>query len=193
VKALPIQMPDETRGGASMSREETIHERLLIHLPHPLSNPCFLLQGGNDLLNSRTPPIECAKNHDSTDDEDTLPDSVYDAYMACAKEVLSLAWDGDAPGMSGSLSIMECEGVYIITSSDFDDLGPYSSLEDALSDDCFSIVTSSPELHSEVLPKKRLLEIAGQVVDWENGGSVEINSKTYRTSGDKLVLESLCN
>ena len=50
---------------------------------------------------------------------------------------------------------MECEGVYIITSSDFDDLGPYSSLEDALSDDCFSIVTSSPTIALRGLAKKR--------------------------------------
>jgi hypothetical protein len=111
--------------------------------------------------------------------------------MECAKVVLSLAWDGDAPGMSGSLSIMECSGIYVITSSDFDALGPFSTLKEALEQECFNIVTANPQLDSKVLPKKRLLEIARQIVDWANQGIIRINSETYRSLGDTLILDSV--
>ena len=63
----------------------------------------------------------------------------------------------------------------------------FSSL---LEEECFNMVTANPRLNSKVLPKTRLLEIAHQVVDWENEGTVEINSETYRASGNALVLDS---
>jgi hypothetical protein len=50
-------------------------------------------------------------------------------------------------------------------------------------------VTANPQLRSTILAKERLLEIAGQVVDWENEGTIEINSVTYRVSGDALIVE----
>jgi len=65
--------------------------------------------------------------------------------------------------------------------------GPFSSLEETLEEDCFNTVTANPKLDSEILPKKTLLEIAGQVVDWENEGTIVINSEKYRVSGDKLI------
>jgi hypothetical protein len=89
--------------------------------------------------------------------------------------------------MSGAIWVKCCEGVFVIQSSDFGGLGPFSSLEETLEEDCFNTVTANPKLDSEILPKKTLLEIAGQVVDWENEGTIVINSEKYRVSGDKLI------
>ena len=90
--------------------------------------------------------------------------------------------------MSGVVWIKCCGGVYVIGSSDYDDLGPFSSLEEALQEEYFNIVTANPELHSEILPKKKLLEIAGRIVDWENEGTITTNSELCKVSGNKLAL-----
>jgi hypothetical protein len=178
-----------------MAQKLKFHDRLLTCLPKLLNNPRISKEIKNDLGKPGAKLLERVKNRNPLDDadRDTLSDPVYNAYMACAKNILSLAWDGDAPGMSGALSIMECEGIYVITSSDFDELGPFSSLKRALAGECFGIVTANPQLNSDVLPTKWLLEIAGQVVDWENEGTIEINSETYKVVGDALIQDSLSN
>ena len=175
-----------------MLEEISFHERLLECLPQLLKNSRFMKEVRTDLGTPGTDLLERAKNRNLLDDEDreTLSDPVYNAYMECATPVLTLAWDDDASGMSGAIWLHNCEEIYVITSSDYDDVGPFLSLKEALQEECFNTVTANPELDSETLPTERLLEIAGQVVDWENEGTIEINSETYRASGDALVLDS---
>jgi hypothetical protein len=40
------------------------------------------------------------------------------------------------------------------------------------------------------LPKETLLAIARQVVDWDNPGTILINSEFYQVSGDELIPNS---
>ena len=164
-------------------------ERFLRYVPQLLRNAQFrnhvraaLGERGEEILQrvQNSLPLEI-------EDQDELLDAASDAYADCAEQILTLAWDGDAPGMSGALWLSCCEGIYMIGSSDEDDLGPFSSLEEALKKGCFNTVTANPELSSHVLPKETLLKIARQVVDWENEGTIAINSEIYRVSDSKLI------
>jgi hypothetical protein len=172
-----------------MSLEPDFRERFLNSLPRLLKNSAFrqevidgLGERGQEILDRVQKRLPLGDG-----DEDELVDIAHDAYSNCAEQVLTLAWDGGAPGMSGAAWVSKCEGVYVIQSSDYDDLGPFSSLKEALQEECFNIVTANPELNSEVLSKTELLEIAKQVVDWENEGAIVINSEVYRASGNKLI------
>jgi hypothetical protein len=170
--------------------ETEFRERFLKQLPQLLNNVAFRKEFIEALGEEGSEILTCIRENLPFEegDEDDVFDVAHEAYSSCAKEILTLAWDGYAPGMSGTAWIICCGEVYVIGSSDYDDLGPFSSLEEALQEECFNIVTANPELESRVLPKKKLLGIARQIVDWENEGTITINSKLYRVSGDKLVL-----
>ena len=174
-----------------MPYKTDFRERFLMCLPRLLNNSAFTKVVTDSLGRQGAEILDRARNRIALDEEDKndLSDAALNAYMECAEQILSPGWDGDAPGMSGAIWLEACGGTYIITSSDYDDLGPFSSLEDALEEECFNTVTANPQLRSTILPKERLLEIAGQVVDWENEGTIEINSVTYRVSGDALIVE----
>lgn len=63
--------------------------------------------------------------------------------------------------MSGAIWISELGGIYIVTSSDYDDEGPFESLDEAINQsDQFGVVTANPELDSDVLTLQRLKKIS---------------------------------
>jgi len=109
---------------------------------------------------------------------DELYEVVYEGYSHLAESILVLSWDGDGPSCSGASWIKGLDGVYMVYSSDYEPSGPYLALSDALDEDTFHRVTSSPEIVSKTLPKAELLNIAEDLVD-EDGGSVYINGEEF--------------
>ena len=100
------------------------------------------------------------------------------------RDVLTLGWDGNAPGMSGAHWISKWKKLYFFHSSDLDDKGPFESLEDVLAMEEFATVTSGAELTSKVLSLKRLKGIALSFVG--DGDTVFINGKGFVRHGRKL-------
>jgi hypothetical protein len=60
--------------------------------------------------------------------KDKFFDAIWDLVQEEAATVFCLGWDGDFPGGSGAVYVNEWNGVYFVTSSDFDPEGPFSSL-----------------------------------------------------------------
>lgn len=116
-----------------------------------------------------------------------IHDAAYEIYQENSDPVLTLGWDGDAPGMSGAVWIQELAGVYMVSSSDYGPYGPFESIDEALACECFSTCTANPELDSDELSGDRLLDVAHGVVDWENDGEILVNSQRYVVNGEDLV------
>ena len=123
---------------------------------------------------------------------DKLPDDVqdeicYEIYNNLWEldEAFTLEWAGDA---SGLIKVLGFEGFYFITSTDYDDEGPFGSLEEVLNHDYLCVTTSSPSISSETLSKNQLMQLAQQVVDWDNEGDIYINGEKYEDVGDELQL-----
>jgi hypothetical protein len=111
-------------------------------------------------------------------DRDKLFDAVIDIVHEQGNSVFCLGWDGNYPGGSGANYITEWNGLYFITSSDYDPEGPFDSLEEALESDCFGGPTSQPELWSTVLSESELKQIALRYVS-EEGDEVCINDERF--------------
>jgi hypothetical protein len=103
------------------------------------------------------------------------------------KDVLTVGWDSNAPGMSGAHWISRWKGLYFFHSSDLGDEGPFESLQDVLVMEEFGTVTSGVELTSKVLTLKRLKGIALLLVG--EGEIVVINGDGFVRRGGKLEPE----
>ena len=113
--------------------------------------------------------------------EDTVNDmsDIADEIRENGQMVLCLGWDGGMPGMSGGVWVLELNGSYLVSSSDYDPQGPFESLDEALRCECFSVPTAEAELSSEVLSFDQLYDIAKGVADSENDGIVMINDEQH--------------
>jgi hypothetical protein len=117
-----------------------------------------------------------------------------DALQEEAKNVLTLAWSG---GMcSGQHRIVEWNDMYFfLGDEDCGEEGPFKSLEDVLPlverywIGSFTVTSLRPELHSKILPLKRLLKIARDLVRSE-GEEIDINDKRFVLAGGELVERS---
>jgi len=125
--------------------------------------------------------ITVKKHAEYLEDEDALPNDV-----AAAETILSLGWDGNAPGCSGAIWVNRWKGLYFCTSSDYDPEGPFESLDEALGMEWFYTATSNPEINSEALPLKKLLGIGRRLVS-EDGDEIYINGTRYVLKADTLV------
>ena len=122
------------------------------------------------------------------EDVDDLSDAMFEIFTTDAEFNLSLGWDGESPGASGGVYLCGYkEGPFIIYSSDFDDIGPFDTLDEALEEECFCTETPNPELSCDDLPIEKLLEIARRVIGWHEGSEIWINGEKYAVSGDALV------
>jgi hypothetical protein len=119
-------------------------------------------------------------------DRDKLCDAVIDIMHEQGNDVFCLGWDGDYPGGSGANYITKWNGLYFITSSDYDPEGPFDSLEEALESDCFGGSTSQPGLWSTVLSESALKEIALRYVS-EEEDEVCINDERFVLRGGLLI------
>ena len=116
------------------------------------------------------------------EDEDLLPNKISEE----AENVFTLGWDGDFPGGSGAIWITKWNDLYFLASSDYDPEGPFDSLEEVLEDERFHVGNPQPELTCHVLPLKRVLKIATDLVT-EEGDRAFINDKEYVLTKGKLV------
>jgi len=178
------------KGGRAMPLETNFDDRFIKCIPQLMNCAAFAKQLRDSIGGSVSDWADERKRSDllqSATNEGTLFDDAFNTYNECAETVLTLGWTGGSAGNSGAIWLHNCEGIYIITSSDIDDMGPFLSLEDALKEECFHVAPPEPELDSAVLPEERLLAIARGVADWVNGGSIRINSELYEVAGDKLI------
>lgn len=116
------------------------------------------------------------------------PDLLYEAIHNEASTVLTMGWDGGFPGTAGSSALNEWHGIYFLTSSDFDDEGSYSSLEEALAHEWFAYPTPGVELFSNVLPMERLKEIGLGLVETDE--YIRINDQYFTRTSEGLELMS---
>lgn len=128
------------------------------------------------------------------DDEGLVNDVLVAALAVFEKQaplVLHLEWDTGSPmGGNGHSSIHELEGVFLFRSTDYPMAGPFESIDDALeSCESFSTLTPRPVLTSSVLPIERLLEVAEELVDMEDGSSIWINDREYAVRSGQLRPE----
>lgn len=115
------------------------------------------------------------------------PALMQEAMSEEASSVLTLGWDGDFPGGSGVVTIREWKGTYFISSSDYDDLGPYSSIDEALANEVFHCPTSHAELYSSIVSLDRLMEIGVHLVgDGEPYSVIRINDQDYTLTSEGL-------
>ena len=71
-------------------------------------------------------------------DRDKLCDAVIDIMHEQGNNVFCLGWDGNHPGGSGANYVNEWNGLYFITSSDYDPEGPFSSPKDRTAEEVTS-------------------------------------------------------
>lgn len=66
------------------------------------------------------------------------------------------------------------DGVFIVTSSYWDDRGPFESIDEAINAALFDVAEGppNPELRSDVISNEVMLVMARKIVDWENRGPV---------------------
>src|SRR5690349_21800452 len=111
-----------------------------------------------------------------------LASIAWDFIQENAREVLTLAWEGEGPGHSGAHYIIEWNGYYFLSSSDIESEGPYESIDDVLELECFRIGgTPNPSLDSKVLPLPKLLRVARGLV--ASGETIEVNGERFELRG----------
>src|SRR5512133_1846695 len=89
-----------------------------------------------------------------------LLDAVEEIIAREQSTVLSLGYDGGAPGTAGVLWVDRWRGLFFVRSSDIVEEGPFDSLAEALLEcEAFSVVTANPELSSRVLKMEQLKDV----------------------------------
>ncbi len=117
---------------------------------------------------------------------DDLYDDLSDLFSTDADEILSVSWDTDFPGGSGASWLCEFGGVYFVRSTDYDTLGPFDTIDEALEADTFNMVTPHPELSSG-LDDDKTFEIARGLVDWDNDVEITINDVRFVGENGEFV------
>jgi len=117
-----------------------------------------------------------------------------DALQEEAKTVVTLTWEG---GMcSGEHLIVEWNDMYFFRGDEAcGEEGPFKSLEDVLPllkrywVGSYTDTSLRPELYSQVVPLRRLLEIGRDLVQSE-GEQIDINDKRFVLAGGELVEQA---
>jgi hypothetical protein len=110
-----------------------------------------------------------------------------DNDISCdGKQVLTLGWDGNFPGCSGAIYITRWKGFFFTSSSDYDPEGPFETLKDALNTDRFEGPIYKPELSSDSLSHRRLLDIANSLVS-DAGEGILVNDQRHTIIRGRLV------
>lgn len=124
----------------------------------------------------------------SDDDIENQFDVFLDAFFTSAQKHLSLAWDGDAPGMSGAIYFYGLDDFCLVHCSDRGYLGFFSDLSEALAIEELHIMTAKPELNSDFLGEEEMLRIAENLVDEESwSDSILINNQSYQLNNGRLI------
>jgi hypothetical protein len=118
-------------------------------------------------------------------DKQILMEAVEELIQTEGKDLLTVGWDGGNPGMAGCLWIQEWHSLYFVFSSECDEEGPFTSLEEALQCENFTVITAQPEVSSQTMGLKQLKGVALGLV--AEGGTIWINQREFVRKGDKLV------
>lgn len=172
-----------------MKAEDDFRERFLHVLPQLLEDAAFRTSVLDELGEDGQAILDQVQNKIQLDveTEDLLYDAASNSFSCSAKCVLTLGWDGDAPGMSGAIYVNSNGGAYTIESGDDDPSGPFSSLAEALQEECFDVSMASPEVDSDIFTLPNLLGIARPIVNWEDRETVSVNGYQYKVCGEELV------
>ena len=114
-------------------------------------------------------------------------DDARDLIMSEGDEVLSVGWTGGSAGNSGAVWVRKWRGYFFIYSSDFDDQGPYETLEEVLSAECVcSPGTPEPDISSTMLSLDELKKLGLKMLT-EEGETVLINGSFFKLRDGSLV------
>ena len=103
-------------------------------------------------------------------------------------DVLTFGWSPEDWGHGGAVWIKEFAGLYFASSSDYDDEGPFSSIEAAVGVDAFSMAPPNAELNSSVLSLEELKEIArGMEYPDDEDSRIYLNETPYMWKDGDLV------
>ena len=80
-------------------------EKFFSLIPRLLESETFCLALEANLQDDSTTILECFRKGEalSADESDLLYDAAYEAFGGNVHSILSLAWDGGFPGMSGAI------------------------------------------------------------------------------------------
>ena len=118
----------------------------------------------------------------SEDDKEELLSSIINENET---QVLSLEWDSMCSGVN---YITQCQGYYFFKSSDYEEEGPFLSLDEVLAMEQFNVETSdNPQLKSTVVPADVLFKMAKEIAGQE-GNTVTINGTNYVLVEGQLEL-----
>ncbi|MFM7162784.1 MAG: hypothetical protein ACKO3P_20735 [Planctomycetaceae bacterium] len=174
----------DSRYGFNVAKLQTLMPRLL-------KNAEFCEELAQEAASSDQPQsIARLLRGETLTPEEFLPlvSTISSAFDNVAETVLAVGWDGgDFPGNSGGVWINAVEDVFVAASSDMDDIGPFASLDEALN--CDEVLGSppNPEISSDVLPLKELLDIAASLAGGSDDGTIYVNDTKYRLRRGRLV------
>ena len=109
--------------------------------------------------------------------------------ISSADAAFSLKWDGGSPINTGGIWITQWLGRYFVSSSDYEDEGPFDALEDALGCECFEGGAPNAELDSTELGLERLKQLAINILNAEDyQDKIKINGDVYLLENGELAL-----
>jgi hypothetical protein len=141
------------------------------------------LLGESEFVDALVDAIKESSKHGVPD----MLDCIRTAFGACAEEALHFFWDGTTPlSCSGSTWLHAVGDVCLCTSTDWEESGPYESIQEALRNaDSFQTEANDPGLDSSRLSHKELLSLARRLCQEEC--RVHINGDEYGWKAGKLV------
>ena len=120
--------------------------------------------------------------------QEALTEGMHNA-ISSAETAFSLKWDGGSPVNTGGIWIVEWLGLYFVSSSDYEDAGPFDSLEGALGCECFEGGAPNAELDSSELSVERLKQLAVNILNAEDDqDTIKINGGVYVLESGELTL-----
>lgn len=164
-------------------KTEMTLEDILIYFAKLSNKPEYVSDDTWELIISETPHSE-----DTLEQiESGLRDDINDDSGAT---VLMLEWSGEGMAHSGFIFVSTWGPFYIFTSSDYDNQGPFHTIEDVLELEYFSL-NSIPggvlKFNEPIISRTAAFNIAYNMCG-EDGETIVINDVTYVRKEGKLII-----
>lgn len=113
-------------------------------------------------------------------------DELRDAVLQVGAEVLRLEWDCESPAGSGYARLVRCADCFVLgASDDWPDLGPFSSLDEALRCGAFAQCFADKCRITSTLDAKITMALATQLTR-NRRQAISINGRRWHWAGDSL-------